>query len=243
MERPSFQDLHNTFDQFLSNHTKDRYPYIELQVYSYDHLAPHTPEEQTIGSSAATVGMLSHNADTVLTGTDMSAGPIVQLQVSGGQWRGSTPDLRGLSLRNSEFAERLSLGCGEMPERRYVESPVNPSRTSTLSIQDDLIAHLKKRFSHTGGTPNTNSHLLGNGLHTSGCNRPQTIHTDQPQEHIFQVPASAPSPDPRQPLRVHSVCLPELQRSSKEGEGRRGEEEEEDSEKGYLRVVFRETDV
>ncbi len=247
LERPNFSDLHKSFDQFLSNHTRERYPYIELQIYSYDHLEPCPSDDTSLTAS------VNHTADTVHSnGTGDALGQstkpaVQQLQVPNGALHGSQPELRARTLREGD-ADRLSLGWEAGTERRYVESPVNLSRTSTFSIQDDLIAHLERRLSHLGLSSPNISGASGDARLAWSNGRPFTIHTDQPQEHVFQLSGSAPLPGmlaPRQAQRVHSVCVSELQGlqdgrmySLRAGEGEGTEEERE-----CLRVVFRETDV
>ena len=47
--RPKFADLHIIFDQFLSHHTEELYPYIDIgfsnMPYKFDHLAPKSEQD------------------------------------------------------------------------------------------------------------------------------------------------------------------------------------------------------
>ena len=47
--RPKFADLHVIFDQFLSHHTEELYPYIDIgftnMPYKFDHLAPKSEQD------------------------------------------------------------------------------------------------------------------------------------------------------------------------------------------------------
>ena len=47
-QRPTFPKLHQIFDKYLSKHTQDRYPYIELlsKPYHFDKLEPKTPDPE-----------------------------------------------------------------------------------------------------------------------------------------------------------------------------------------------------
>ena len=56
-ERPSFPELRNLFDQFLSVYVQDHYPYIELQSsnHHYERLVPETGQlsDEILDSSSS----------------------------------------------------------------------------------------------------------------------------------------------------------------------------------------------
>ena len=71
-DRPTFADLHAKFDQFLSQHVRDHYPYIELQTvppYQFDRLAPAAPPTQLGETPSFGLMEESHGKDAAHTPT------------------------------------------------------------------------------------------------------------------------------------------------------------------------------
>ena len=235
-ERPTFTDLHRIFDQFLSSHTQDHYPYIELQMnppYSFDKLEPVEQAVQTSNEYPVDLNIDSHDPTDIAI---IPAGQQLQnrnshtLQVPAGsrlssvsaQMRNSSPDIR-------MEADRISRLSVDTPETRYVESPVcgsqtNALRASTLSIQDDLIAHLERKLSNywDGNTPKDDP-----------CER-SDVQSSECQNPGMELSESLPP----SPAKILAVSVPEVIYQN----GDLSTSDEEDS-AVQLRVVFRETDV
>ena len=238
-DRPSFGKLHIIFDQFLSKHIEDRYPYMEVQMYTFDKLEPQ-PSTMTQDSVASiSIDIESGISEsTYLRNEEGKHTDGVQLQVPEiHSWRGSLQDIRLSPVRECE-PDRLSVMSAER-EGRYVESPVAISRTSTLmapdlSIQEDLLAHLERTLSNIG--------TARERLAASYCpQRPRTIHTDQPQDHTFEFGLV----QQHTPPRIRSMCAPEVKYENYNSDVCICEyhDNESDTEGEQVRVIFRETDV
>lgn len=245
-ERPTFEELHKTFDQFLSNHIQDRYPYIELQMtlpYSFDKLEPVTCLAKTPPSNECPIDLDMSDPDTDTTGIfDIKIVPTTQhlslessnshtLQVPAGsrlstvsaQLRNSNPDIQ---MREMEV-DRISFISAGIPETRYVESPVGISRTSTLaapdlSIQDELIAHLERKLSSIGGN------LPHNDQSGSDKSIEQRSHS-LGSEHSDPLPPSPP--------KILAISVPEVMFN-----GNPIACDQDDTDK-QMSLMFRETDL
>ena len=245
-ERPTFEELHKTFDQFLSNHIQDRYPYIELQTtlpYSFDKLEPITCLAKTPPNDECPIDLDTSDPDTDTTAIfDIKIVPTGQqlslestnshiLQVPAGsrlstvsaQLRNSNPDIQ---MREMEV-DRISFISAGIPETRYVESPVGISRTSTLlapdlSIQDELLEHLERKLSSIGGNFPHNDHS-GSDKSLNHCS------------HSFGSEQSEPSPS--SPPKILAISVPEV---TFNGSLLACDQDDTDKQLGLL---FRETDL
>lgn len=122
-ERPSFPELHHTFDKFLTQHTQDHYPYMEL-LYT----APHHPD--TTDTTDARQHDMDHtpiNLDIKITDTD------TEKTTKGGL---SVNQERRLGRSASHNQPRTSGGRNlRLPTSRSNLSLRNPS-TPTLSLEE-----------------------------------------------------------------------------------------------------------
>ena len=167
-QRPKFSQLHDVFDQFLSRHTQDKYPYMELQTnppYTFDKLEPlsNTTNQDNAPVNLDMVGeeptVRLRATDNRLTGTHSLQLPVPENRLStlserSSRW-GSDQDIRLMDTEIDRISQ-FSMSMEKEPDSRYVESPVPPrDRTSMLivpdiSIKDELIAHLERRLSNLG---------------------------------------------------------------------------------------------
>ena len=243
-QRPKFSKLHDIFDQFLSRHTQDKYPYMELQTsppYIFDKLDPLSnatnPDTTPINLDVEEeqLGVRLCPTDNRLAGTHL---PVPENRLSirsalSSQW-GSDQDVRLLDTEIDRISQ-LSIPVGrdgKEPETRYVESPVPPrNRTSMLvvpdlSIKDDLIAHLERRLSNLG----SRNHLrVQSDCLDLACSiddtSPFELHPPQRGALSLSVPE----------VRYENAEVCTCCREYHSNEGENGETEEE--------RIFRETDV
>ena len=147
-ERPTFQELHKIFDDFLTQQTQDNYPYMEVLSKPY-HLddttkTPATDEDQT-----------PINLDIEITDVDSGQEIGSQLSRSLSQYNPRRDELRlnpsqsSFSLRSLEVQSSLQDmqtelarqadwplavdrdDAHEMEDTRYVESPTAISRNGS----------------------------------------------------------------------------------------------------------------
>lgn len=235
-ERPTFAELHRIFDQFLSSHIQDHYPYIELMnpPYSFDKLEPEEPAVQMGNECPIDLDIDKHEP------TDIAIIPAGQqpqnrnshtLQVPAGcrlstlsaQLRNSSPDVR-------VEADRISYLSVDAPETRYVESPVGASQSNTLlapslSIQDDLIAHLERKLSNLDGNTSVGDQHERSDVQaqSSECQNSESVVSES-------LPPS--------PAKILAISVPEVMYQN----GDLCASDQEDTNM-QLRVIFNETDV
>ena len=185
-ERPRFAELHRIFDEFLGKHVQDRYPYIDLQMtqlYNFDRLEPQLGDNSIAEDGNCPINLDIEDVDAgepthvqLRTREDRLANSL-QLQVPANRlsthsWPGSEQEVH-VHLREV-VSERVSVERDVAePEIRYVESPVGPSRNSTLispdlTTQEDLVTHLEDKLSTLSEHATRNrSHSFGQQIATN----------------------------------------------------------------------------
>lgn len=181
-DRPSFKDLHSLFDQFLSVHIQDRYPYMQLSAPYLtpvpSKLAPETGQTDTDGNSFVNLDFdtpnptLSSVADNgaalshTPVGRTLSSGTVSQPRSAHNSPHGSLQEVDQLSNRSLTILNDDPLDNSEFTDMRYVQSPVETKATritrgksSTLTSMPGTIKDMKRMM-------NTNPNSIQLGFRT-----------------------------------------------------------------------------
>ena len=149
-DRPKFSELHSLFDQFLSVHIQDRYPYMELEVtspYSSDRLVPETGQVSSDQNSFVNLDLDNVEQLSVRSTENLAIGsPPVHNRLSAlstsfqnlsthSSPHSSVYNLDHHSLCSLSMTDDQPLDNSELVDMRYVQSPVEIAKLkfNTLS--------------------------------------------------------------------------------------------------------------
>ena len=152
-ERPTFPELHKTFDDFLTQQTQDDYPYMEVLSKPYhlddtanppatdedvtpinldieitdvdgdDEMHPSIPTASRLTRSVSQNNQGRNNLGLTLSTSNFS---LRSLQV-----QGSLQDMQAELERQADWPLADQDGGRELPDTRYVESPTSFSRNGS----------------------------------------------------------------------------------------------------------------